>query len=77
MLFQSGNAIRALGGVDITNSDYFSVVVAGLAGQTPHMISATVLALSRLLYEFRDDLEPVQVQQVCSSPMSKDLRGCF
>lgn len=32
-------------------SDYFLTVLAGLAGST-HMVSATLLALSRLVYEF-------------------------
>ncbi|RSM10244.1 hypothetical protein CDV31_007321 [Fusarium ambrosium] len=32
------------------------MVSAGLAGSTPHMISASITAISRLLYEFRSDL---------------------
>ncbi|SPO05660.1 probable ribosomal RNA-processing protein 12 [Cephalotrichum gorgonifer] len=32
--------------------EYFTMVSAGLAGSTPHMISATITALSRMLYEF-------------------------
>ena len=32
-------------------SDYFLTVLAGLAGSA-HMVSATLLALSRLVYEF-------------------------
>mmetsp|Transcript_19672 Transcript_19672/g.54892 ORF Transcript_19672/g.54892 Transcript_19672/m.54892 type:complete len:1497 (+) Transcript_19672:183-4673(+) len=40
---------RAIGGGLHT---FFSMVMAGLAGQTPHMISASVMALSRLLHEF-------------------------
>lgn len=32
--------------------EYFTMVSAGLAGSTPHMISATITALARLLYEF-------------------------
>lgn len=31
--------------------DYFLTVLAGLAGST-HMVSATLLSLSRLVYEF-------------------------
>ncbi len=30
---------------------YFTVVLAGLGGQSPHMLSGTVLALSRLLFQ--------------------------
>ncbi|EME49533.1 hypothetical protein DOTSEDRAFT_164008 [Dothistroma septosporum NZE10] len=32
--------------------EYFTMVSAGLAGSTPHMISASITALTRLLYEF-------------------------
>ena len=35
----------------------FTMVLAGLAAQTPHMIAATVMALARLLYEFAGQLE--------------------
>ena len=35
--------------------DYFVVVLAGLAG-SPHMVSATLLSLSRLVYEFHGRL---------------------
>ena len=34
----------------VTFGNYFNMVVAGLAGTGPHMQSATVLALSRLVY---------------------------
>ncbi|KAK3186628.1 pre-rRNA processing protein [Lecanicillium sp. MT-2017a] len=36
--------------------EYFTMVSAGLAGSTPHMISASITAISRLLYEFRSAL---------------------
>lgn len=36
--------------------EYFTMVSAGLAGSTPHMISASITAISRLLYEFRQQL---------------------
>lgn len=36
-------------------TDYFVKVLAGLAGST-HMISATILTLSRLVYEFHGQL---------------------
>ncbi|KAF7552977.1 hypothetical protein G7046_g7232 [Stylonectria norvegica] len=36
--------------------EYFTMVSAGLAGSTPHMISASITAISRLLYEFREQL---------------------
>ncbi|PFH60111.1 hypothetical protein XA68_11466 [Ophiocordyceps unilateralis] len=36
--------------------EYFTMVSAGLAGSTPHMISASITAISRLLFEFRSSL---------------------
>lgn len=40
--------------------EFFTMVSAGLAGNTPHMISASVTALTRILYEFATQLpEPV------------------
>ncbi|KAF3766014.1 NUC173-domain-containing protein [Cryphonectria parasitica EP155] len=36
--------------------EFFTMVSAGLAGGTPHMISATITAISRILYEFRESL---------------------
>jgi ribosomal RNA-processing protein 12 len=37
--------------------EYFTMVSAGLAGSTPHMVSASITALTRLLYEFRSRLK--------------------
>ncbi|KAI0051816.1 NUC173-domain-containing protein [Auriscalpium vulgare] len=36
--------------------EYMTMIAAGLAGATPHMISATITAISRLVYEFRDSI---------------------
>ncbi|KAF4552098.1 Ribosomal RNA-processing protein 12-like protein [Elsinoe fawcettii] len=36
--------------------EYITMLSAGLAGSTPHMISASITALARILYEFRDRL---------------------
>jgi len=36
--------------------EYMTMVAGGLAGATPHMISATVTAISRLVFEFKDTL---------------------
>lgn len=33
--------------------EYMKMVMAGLAGKTPHMISATIHSLARMLFEFR------------------------
>lgn len=40
--------------VSASIEEYFTMVSAGLAGSTPHMISASITALTRILYEFRD-----------------------
>lgn len=37
-------------------SEYLTMVAAGLAGKSPHMISATITALSRLLFEYNSRL---------------------
>jgi ribosomal RNA-processing protein 12 len=44
-------------------SDYFLTVLAGLAGSA-HMVSATLLALSRLVYEFHGKYQMMTVGQV-------------
>jgi ribosomal RNA-processing protein 12 len=43
-----------------TLGEYFTMVTAGLAGTTAHMIGATVGALSRIFFEFKEEL-PVQI----------------
>jgi len=43
---------------------FLNLVIAGLAGTTPHMISATVLALTRLAHEMRDSLPPEFTQSL-------------
>ncbi|EGO00192.1 hypothetical protein SERLA73DRAFT_122251 [Serpula lacrymans var. lacrymans S7.3] len=37
-------------------NEYMTMIAGGLAGATPHMISATVTAISRLVFEFRDTI---------------------
>ncbi|RKU42917.1 hypothetical protein DL546_002780 [Coniochaeta pulveracea] len=39
-----------------TIEEYMTMVSAGLAGSTPHMISASITAITRILYEFREKL---------------------
>lgn len=43
-----------------TLGEFFTMVTAGLAGTTAHMIGATVGALSRIFFEFKDDL-PIEL----------------
>ncbi|KAI3635357.1 hypothetical protein MIR68_006923 [Amoeboaphelidium protococcarum] len=45
-------------------SEYLKMVMAGLAAQTPHMISATINALARLLYCFNDNFESEIIKTV-------------
>lgn len=48
-------------------TDYFQIVVAALGGQTTHMRSAAVMALSRLIYEYAR--EEAEVQDLLPSLM--------
>jgi ribosomal RNA-processing protein 12 len=59
---QSGGTVKnaMVDGMDEDSADatasigeYFRMVSAGLAGSSQHMISATITALSRMLYEFK------------------------
>ena len=42
-----------------STTDFFNMILAGLAAETPHMMSATVSALARLVYEQRGTKWPV------------------
>ncbi|KKY22497.1 putative 90s preribosome component rrp12 [Diplodia seriata] len=42
--------------VPATLEEYITMMSAGLAGSTPHMISASITGLTRILYEFRTSL---------------------
>lgn len=50
--------------VPATLEEYFTMVSAGLAGSTPHMISASITALTRLLYEFRQRLSEATISEL-------------
>ena len=50
--------------VEASLEEYFTMVSAGLAGSAPHMISASITALTRLLYEFRGQLKQETVQDL-------------
>lgn len=41
-----------------TLEEFFTMVSAGLAGSSPHMVAASVTALSRLFFEFHTQLRP-------------------
>jgi ribosomal RNA-processing protein 12 len=50
--------------VEASLEEYFTMVTPGLAGSTPHMQSATVTALARLLYQFHRELQPETVSEL-------------
>ncbi|KAL0956351.1 hypothetical protein HGRIS_002501 [Hohenbuehelia grisea] len=51
------------GNVTANVEEFMTMVAGGLAGATPHMISATVTAISRLVFEFKDTIsQKMQVE---------------
>ncbi|KAH9935629.1 NUC173-domain-containing protein [Fomitopsis serialis] len=44
--------------------EYMTMIAGGLAGATPHMISATVTAISRLVFEFKDSLSAQMLSEI-------------
>jgi len=49
------------------------MVAAGLAASTPHMISATITALSRLMFEFQGELREVSIARTGPSESDAQL----
>ncbi|KAG9102762.1 hypothetical protein FRC07_010164 [Ceratobasidium sp. 392] len=47
--------------------EYVTMVSAGLAGATPHMISATITALSRLTFEFKSTIPSTMLSEMIST----------
>jgi len=54
---------------NVNLNEYFMMVVAGLAGSSPHMQAATIGCLSRLLYEFRDDMDKQLIKELLTTVM--------
>ena len=52
---------------DATIGEYITMVAAGLAGNSPHMISATITALSRLLFEYHTQLDSTTISEMIST----------
>lgn len=48
-------------------TEYFTMVGAGLAGTSPHMVSASITSFSRLLYEFKEDLPRETIEELLST----------
>jgi ribosomal RNA-processing protein 12 len=53
--------------VDATLTEYLTMVGAGLAGGSPHMISASITAFSRLIYEFKEQVPREVIDEVIST----------
>ncbi|RPB14865.1 NUC173-domain-containing protein [Morchella conica CCBAS932] len=53
--------------VPATLDEYVTMISAGLAGSTPHMISASITALTRVLYQFKDDIGGALVGEMVST----------
>ncbi|KAL8873369.1 MAG: hypothetical protein Q9174_001154 [Haloplaca sp. 1 TL-2023] len=47
--------------------EFCTMVSAGLVGSTPHMVSASITALTRILYEFHSDLQKSVVEDFIST----------
>ena len=65
-------------------NEFLLMLVAGLAGKTPHMISATILALARLIFEFRGALDSELIRillgdiiNLLSSPSREVVKAAF
>ncbi|PLW51220.1 hypothetical protein PCASD_00968 [Puccinia coronata f. sp. avenae] len=52
---------------DASIEEYFKMISAGLAGTSPHMVSATIAALSRVFFEFHDELSRTTIDELIST----------
>ncbi|TIB12132.1 hypothetical protein E3P92_02685 [Wallemia ichthyophaga] len=50
--------------VDADINEYFTILSAGLAGSTPHFISATLTSLARVLFEFKESIDTALVDNL-------------
>ncbi|KAF1962945.1 NUC173-domain-containing protein, partial [Byssothecium circinans] len=50
--------------VEASLEEYFTMVSAGLAASTPHMISASITAVTRILYEFHTRISEATIQNL-------------
>ncbi|CCG80651.1 Putative uncharacterized protein [Taphrina deformans PYCC 5710] len=56
--------MQDLGDAEANIQEFFVMVQAGLGASTPHMVSASVTALARLLFEFMDKLDGSFVEEM-------------
>ncbi|KAL8748245.1 MAG: hypothetical protein Q9184_007472 [Pyrenodesmia sp. 2 TL-2023] len=47
--------------------EFFTMISAGLVGSTPHVVSASITALTRVLYEFHSSLNPTVIEDLVST----------
>ncbi len=47
--------------------EFFTMMSAGLVGSTPHVVSASITALTRVLYEFHAELKPGVIEDLVST----------
>lgn len=47
--------------------EFFTMMSAGLVGSTPHVVSASITALTRVLYEFHAQLNPTVIEDLVST----------
>ncbi|KAF8200713.1 armadillo-type protein [Pholiota molesta] len=47
--------------------EFMTMVAGGLAGASPHMISATVTAISRLVFEFKETISPTMHTEILAT----------
>lgn len=50
--------------VQASMEEFFTMVSAGLVGSTPHMISASIMALTRILYEYASQLPHAVIEDL-------------
>lgn len=50
--------------VEASLEEYFTMVSAGLAASTPHMVSASITAITRILYEFHTRISAETIQNL-------------
>ena len=53
--------------------EYMTMIAGGLAGASPHMISATVTAISRLVFEFKGELAHFSLSHPANKPIRRDF----
>jgi ribosomal RNA-processing protein 12 len=51
--------------VEASLEEYFTMVSAGLAATTPHMISASITAVTRILYQFHAQISKDTITNLC------------